>query len=69
MEVLMADQALYGSPIARFNIEAVGSDYYVVDTERPFTDARGQHRFEVICECRKEGDAMQIADALNKADM
>jgi hypothetical protein len=43
----------------------------VVDTERPVKNGDGEDtdRFETVCECFTEGAAMQIADALNKADM
>jgi hypothetical protein len=44
--------------------------YRVVDTDRPAEViagfSRGGHK--VVCECADEGDAMMIADALNKAD-
>jgi hypothetical protein len=43
----------------------------VVDTERSVKNGDGEDtdRFETVCECFEEGTAMQIADALNKADM
>ena len=44
----------------------------VVDTERLVKDGDGvveYDRFEVVCECFEEGAAMQIADALNNADV
>jgi hypothetical protein len=62
---------------ARYKMIA-GSDHSccfqasVVDNERPVLDGDGvveYDRFEVVCECFEEGAAMQIADALNKADL
>jgi len=49
------------------------SVYKVVDTERPIAIPRTVDKeypvFNPLCECVEEGTAMQIADALNKADM
>jgi hypothetical protein len=44
----------------------------VIDAERPLKDGDRvpyADKFESVCECFEEGDAMMIADALNKADM
>jgi hypothetical protein len=58
--------------MARYRMNAHCSGrFYVIDMERPFTisgvvvEGHNEH----ICECLKEGDAMMIVDALNKADL
>jgi hypothetical protein len=60
----------------RYKMIALTSDaeryppsYFVIDNERqpPATD--GHNVVVPFCQCFTEGDAMQIADALNKADL